>query len=112
MSINSTALNHYTIPGPSEGSIAMAASAIAFQHRRIEPCEAALRIKQRFGLGNALEYLVGEKLLHFVVTTERHPEFAQVLPYFVAQIKRLFSLAEVGNYAVHIKRTKPLSALQ
>jgi hypothetical protein len=32
------------------------------------------------------------------------------LPYFIAQIKRLFSLAEVGNYAMHIERTKPLSA--
>jgi hypothetical protein len=29
-----------------------------------------------------------------------------------AEIKRVFSLAEVGNYAVHIERTKPLSAPQ
>jgi hypothetical protein len=39
------------------------------------------------------------------------PEFAQELP-FVAEIKRVFSLAEVGNYAVHIERTKPLSVPQ
>ncbi len=88
----------------------MTASAIEFHQRWIEQCEAVLRVKQRFRLGNALEYLAGEKLLHFVEATERHPEFAQELPYFIAEIKRLFSLAEVGSYAVHIEWTKPLSA--
>jgi hypothetical protein len=65
-------------------------------HRRwIEQCEAAYRIKQHFGLSNALEYLVGETLLHFLEAAEHHSEFAQELPYFVAEIKRVFSLAEV-----------------
>jgi len=64
----------------------MAASGIEFHRRWIEQCEAALRIKQQFGLGNALEYLVGEKLLHFVEAAERHPEFAQEVPYSVAEI--------------------------
>jgi hypothetical protein len=90
----------------------MAASGIEFHRRWIEQCEAAQRIKQHFGLSNALEYLVGEKLLHFVEAAEHHPEFAQELPYFVAEIKRVFSLAEIGNYAVHIERTQPLSAPQ
>ncbi len=53
---------------------------------------------------------MGEKLLHFVEAAEHHPEFEQELPSFVAKIKRVFSLAEVGNYAVHIERTQPLSA--
>jgi hypothetical protein len=90
----------------------MAASGIEFHQRWIEQCEAALRIRQRFGLGNALQYLVGEKLLHFVEAAEHHPEFAQELPYFVAEIKRTFSLAEVSSYAVHIERTKLLSTPQ
>jgi hypothetical protein len=90
----------------------MAASGIEFHRRWIEQCEATLRIKQLFGLSNALEYLVGEKLLHFVEAAEHHSEFAHELPCFVAKIKRLFSLAEVGNYAVHIERTTPLSASQ
>jgi hypothetical protein len=59
----------------------MTASAIAFHHRRIEQCQAALHIKQQFRLANALEYLVGEQLLHFLETTEHDPEFAQGLPY-------------------------------
>jgi hypothetical protein len=88
----------------------MAASGTEFHRRWIEQCEAALRIKQRFGLGNALEYLVGEKLLHFVEAAEHHPEFARAVPYFVAEIKRVFSLAEAGNYAVHIEPTTLLSA--
>ena len=50
---------------------------------------------------------MGEKLLHFVEVAEHHPEFAQELPYFVAEIKRVFNLTEVGNYAVHIERTQP-----
>jgi hypothetical protein len=77
----------------------MAASGIEFHRRWIEQCEAAQRIKQWFGLSNALEYLVGEKLLHFA-DSKHHPDFAQELPYFVNEIKRVFSLAEVGNYAV------------
>ena len=90
----------------------MAASGIEFHRRWIEQSEAAQRTKQRFGLSSALEYLVGEKLLHFVEVAKYQPEFAQELPYFVAEIKRVFSLAEVGNYAVHIERTKPLSMPQ
>ena len=95
-----------------EKRVGMAASGIDFHRRWIEQCEAAQRIKQRFGLSNTLEYLVGEKLLHFVEAAEHHPDFAQELPYFVAEIRRVFSLAEVGNYAVHIERTKPLRMSQ
>jgi hypothetical protein len=83
-----------------------------FHRRWIEQCEAAQRIKEHFGLTNALEYLVGEKLLRFVEAAERYPEFAQELPDFVAEIKRAFSLDEIGNYAMHIERIKPLSAPQ
>jgi hypothetical protein len=70
---------------------------------------AAQPIRQHFGLGNALEYLAGEKLLRFVEAAEDNPLFAQELPSFVAEIKRVFSVAEVGNYAVKIERTKRLS---
>ena len=51
-------------------------------------------------------------MLHFVEAAEQHPEFAQELPYFVAEIKRVFSLDETGNYAAHIERTRPLSPTQ
>jgi len=90
----------------------MAASGIEFHRLWIEQCSAAQRIKQHFGLGNALEYLVGEKLLRFVETAEHNPLFAQELPSFVAEIKRVFSVAEVGHYAVTVERTKRLSMPQ
>jgi hypothetical protein len=90
----------------------MAASRMEFHRRWIEQCEAAQRVKHYFGLTNALEYLVGEKLLRFVEAAERYSEFAQELPDFVAEIKRVFSLAEVGEYAVRLERTEPLSASQ
>ena len=90
----------------------MAASGIAFHRLWIEQCAAAQRIRQHFGLGNALEYLVGEKLLRFVEAAEDNPLFAQELPSFVAEIKRVFSVAEVGDYAVKIERTKRLSVPQ
>ena len=90
----------------------MAASGIECHRRWIEQCEAAQRIKQWFGLSNALEYLLGEKLLPSPRPPSTTPILRQELPYFVAEIKRVFSLAEVGNYAVHIERTKPLSAPQ
>jgi hypothetical protein len=64
------------------------------------------------GLATRWNYLVGEKLLRFVDPAEQHPEFAGEWSYFVAEIKRLFTLAEIGNYAMHIERTKPLSAPQ
>jgi hypothetical protein len=41
-----------------------------------------------------------------------NPLFAQELPSFVAEIKRVFSVAEVGNYAVTVERTKRLSVPQ
>jgi hypothetical protein len=90
----------------------MAASGIEFHRLWIEQCAAAQRIRQRFGLGNALEYLVGENLLRFVETAEHNPLFAQERPSFIAEIKRVFRLAEVGNYALTIERTKRLSMPQ
>jgi hypothetical protein len=90
----------------------MAATGIEFHRKWIGQCEAAQRIRQDFGLRNALEYLIGEKLLSFVQIAERCPDFAQELPDFLAAIKSLFSLTDVGDYAVHLERTKPLTALQ
>jgi|ERR1700746_8208 hypothetical protein len=90
----------------------MTASGIEFHRLWIEQCAAAQRIRQHFGPGNALEYLVGEKLLRFVEAAEDNPLFAQELPSFVAEIKRIFSVDEVGDYAVRIERTKRLSVPQ
>ena len=90
----------------------MAASGIDFHRVWIEQCVAARRIKDHFGLGNALEYLIGEKLLRFIAIAEENPLFAQEIPSFVTGIKRVFSLDEVGTYVVRLERTKRLSVAQ
>jgi hypothetical protein len=76
-------------------------------------CEAAKQIKQRFGTGNALEYLVGEKLLTFIeAAADRYAEFAQELPHFLDGIRDVFSLEETGDYVDQLELTRPLSPPQ
>jgi len=69
-------------------------SQVQFERKWIAQCEAARRVKERFGLFNALDYLIGEKLLNFAQTAESHSEFAQELPEFVQEIREVFSLHE------------------
>ena len=57
----------------------------------IEQCEAAQTIKAQFGLTAAFDYLVGEKLMSFTSTASRHPDFAQELPRFVSEVRRMSS---------------------
>jgi len=61
----------------------------------MEQCAAAENIRHRFGLENALDYLIGEKLFSFVTASEQHPDFAAELPAFVAEIRRLFTAAQI-----------------
>ena len=49
---------------------------IEFHKIWIEQCEATETIRERFGLQNALDYLIGEKLFSFVAAAEQDPEFA------------------------------------
>ena len=63
---------------------------IEFHKIWIEQCEATETIRERFGLQNALDYLIGEKLFYFVAAAEQHPEFATELPHFLNQIRRTF----------------------
>lgn len=47
-----------------------------------EQCEATRTIRERFSIKDALDYLVGEKLLNFAREAVRSPEFAAELPPF------------------------------
>jgi hypothetical protein len=64
----------------------------------IEQCRAAVDIRERWGLDNALSYLVGEKLLAFVRAAERDPRFATELPKFASEVRRLFESWEIESY--------------
>jgi hypothetical protein len=87
----------------------MSGSSIQFHKIWIEQCEATKGIRDRFGMKSALDYLIGEKLFHFVQAAEQHPEFATELPAFLAEIERLFKPEEIRAYLDHLERTKYLA---
>ena len=87
-------------------------SQIHFERIWIEQCVAARRVKSHFGIANALDYLIGEKLLNFAQAAEQHAEFAQELPGFLREIRDVFSIREAGDYAVQLECTRALSPLQ
>jgi hypothetical protein len=75
----------------------------------IEQFAATEDIRLTFGLENALDYLIGEKLFTFLLVSEQDPAFAAELPAFVAGIRRLFSAGEIHEYLDHLERTKFLA---
>jgi hypothetical protein len=75
----------------------------------IDQCEATEGIREHFGLQNALDYLIGEKLFHFVQAVEQHSEFAAELPAFVAEIQRLFTAGQIREYLDDPEKTKYLA---
>jgi len=87
----------------------MSNSSIQFHKIWIEQCAATVAIRERFGLDDALNYLIGEKLFSFVHASEEDPDFAAELPAFVAEIRRLFSTAEIAEFLDHLERTKYLA---
>ena len=54
----------------------MSRSFTEFHKIWIEQCAATEEIRERFGLENALDYLIGEKIFSFVMAAERDPDFA------------------------------------
>jgi hypothetical protein len=61
-------------------------------------CEAVPGIRERFGLANALEYVVGEKLMTFSHMAESDEGFRAELPAFCERIRCLFTRAEIQGY--------------
>ena len=60
-------------------------------------CGVVPSIREKYGLQAALDYLVSEKLLTFAEAATSHPDFAQELPVFVAEIRRLFTPERSGS---------------
>lgn len=60
-----------------------------------EQFDATAAIRERHGEKAALDYLVGEKLLHFTTASREHPVFAAQLPAFVARVRRMFEREEM-----------------
>jgi hypothetical protein len=88
----------------------MSSPSIEFHKIWIDQCAATEDIRSHFGLENALDYLIGEKLFTFLLVSERDPQFAAEVPAFVAQIRRIFTAIEIREYLDHLERTKYLAA--
>jgi hypothetical protein len=68
-----------------------------------EQCEAAQMIRARFGLKAAFYYLVGEKLITFVSAASRHPDFARELPWFISEVRRMFTPDEIRTHLAQME---------
>lgn len=75
-------------------------------------CHAARNIKRRFGTGNALNYLIGEKLLAFAEIANQNSDFARELPRFLAEVRRVFAAEEIGAFTARLELTRLLTPLQ
>jgi hypothetical protein len=87
----------------------MSSSSIEFHKIWIDQCEATEGIRDHFGLEDALDYLIGEKLFTFLMASERDSHFAAEVPAFVAEILRIFTAAEIRDYLDHLERSKFLA---
>ena len=84
----------------------MTNSPIQFHKIWIEQCAATKDIRDRFGLDDALHYLIGEKLFSFVQASEEDRDFAAELPAFVIAIRQIFSAREIEQFLNELERTK------
>ena len=65
----------------------MNSTPIEFHKIWIDQCAATEGIRERFGLDDALNYLIGEKLFSFLHAAERDPLFAAEVPAFIDEIR-------------------------
>ena len=73
----------------------------------IEQCDAAREIREAWGIRKALGYLVGEKLLNYIRASDTDPSWAQKLPLFVTEVKRIFTAEELNGYFATTARVGP-----
>lgn len=63
-----------------------------------EQCAATVTIRAQYGERAALDYLIGEKLLHLTSAARTRPKFAAQLPAFVAEARAMFSRESLMAY--------------
>ena len=59
--------------------------------------------RPRYELKAAFDYLVGEKLLNFTEAASEHRAFAQELPRFVSEVRRMFTAEEIATQLARIE---------
>ena len=75
----------------------------SWQHVWMDQCDAAEGIRLRFGLAEAFDYVVGEKLLNFAEAAARDPDFARELPRFVSRVRSMFTADEIRSHLARIE---------
>jgi hypothetical protein len=75
----------------------------------IDQCAATEGIRESFGLKDAQDYLIGQKLFTFLMVSERDPQFAAEIPSFVKEIQRIFTAVELRDYFNTLERTRFLA---
>lgn len=70
-----------------------------------EQCDATTGIRNAFGAQQALNYLIGEKLLDYIEAAEKDENFERDLPAFTDRIRSLFTAAELAAYLAPIDET-------
>lgn len=68
-------------------------------------CEVAPQIRERHGLGAAIGYVVGEKLMAIAQSAETDAAFRAELPDFCKAIRALFTKAEILDYFASAERS-------
>jgi hypothetical protein len=89
----------------------MSSSTTEFHKIWIDQCAATEDIRDHFGLSNALDYLIGEKLFSFLRAAEQDPLFATEVPDFIREIQRLFTAEVIRDYLDRLEKTKYMAPL-
>ncbi|MBF0388006.1 MAG: SWIM zinc finger family protein [Candidatus Omnitrophica bacterium] len=63
----------------------------------LDQCRATVGLKKQFGSRTAFEYLVGEKLVHYINAASDRPVYAGELSKFVARINKIFDRMEIHD---------------
>jgi len=72
----------------------------------IGQCEAAQTVRARFGVKAAFDYIVGEKLINFAEAASQHRAFAQELPRFISEVRRMFTPEEIAAQLARIEHER------
>ena len=64
----------------------------------IEQCDAARDVRDAWGTTKALGYLIGEKFLNYLRASDSSSDWAEKIPLFTEEIKRIFTVDELNSY--------------
>lgn len=70
----------------------------------IDQCDAARDIRDAWGTTKALGYLIGEKFLNYLEASDSSSDWAEKIPLFTEEIKRIFTVDELHTYFATTRR--------